>query len=303
MDFAALMEEEIANLAGGSGAKDNKAQSLAPAATNGGGKKFISRREAEEARKAAYLAEQKALEEERTARAAAKRRREEEAAEESKAREEKRRRLAEESQRRREERAAEEERARRKRLGLPELPPGGSKEGTPASDEEGEDGGKAVGNLSEEELAARLRGLGEPVVLFAEDHAARLKRLRKLTAKAVTMHDGPIPTTLAPVEEKDMKISDTVPKVEDKSGRKWLYRQLTSYFNMVLQEWEIALAKEGNRDTSAGRAAINAMVSSKETMKPVCLVFSPSPPHHYWNGRNKQILFFVASFLSLPMPC
>lgn len=253
------------------------AASSTAAPTSSATPKFISRREAEEARKAAYLAEQKALEAERAARATAKRRREEEAAEEDRARDEKRRRLAEEGRRRREEREAAEERARRRRLGLPELPPPG-KEGAAASSAEDSDdddyAGGAAADVPEEELAAKLRDLGEPAALFGEGHAARLRRFRRLTGQvAVAGHAGPIATTLAPVEEKDMKVSGTVPKPEDRAGRKWLYRQLTSYFNMVLREWEIALAKEGSRDTLSSKAAVSAMLSSKETMKPVCFLF------------------------------
>jgi pre-mRNA-splicing factor 18 len=79
------------------------------------------------------------------------------------------------------------------------------------------------------------------------------------------MTKGPIPTSLELVEEKDMKV-DTVP--EDKEGRKFLFRQLASYFTMVLTEWEEALVKE-KRDTFASKAAYNAMVQSKENMTPV----------------------------------
>ncbi|EON98059.1 putative prp18 domain-containing protein [Phaeoacremonium minimum UCRPA7] len=256
MDFAALMSKEIAK-AKGTSSPSNDAKSSSTT-TN---KKFIRKAEAEAARQEAYIAEQKALAAEKEARAAAKRKREEEAAEEAKAREEKRRRLAEESRRRKAEKDAEEERARRKRLGLPELPP--EKEGTPASgaeeaaDDEEED-------VPEDELTTRLRELGEPAQLFGETHARRLKRYRKLTT---VMSQGPIPTTLALVDEKDMKVDGTVPK--DKAGRKWLYRQLASYFSMVLREWEIALAHERNTDTFAGKAAYNAMAQSKETMRPL----------------------------------
>jgi pre-mRNA-splicing factor 18 len=79
------------------------------------------------------------------------------------------------------------------------------------------------------------------------------------------MTKGPIPTSLELVEEKDMKV-DAVP--EDKEGRKFLFRQLASYFTMVLKEWEEALVKE-KRDTFASKAAYNAMVQSKENMTPV----------------------------------
>ena len=121
MDFAALMAQQIAKAKGTTSTPSKSpTQDAKPATT---APKFISRREAEEQRKAAYIAEQKALEAERAARAAAKRKREDEATSEAKAREEKRQRLAEESRIRREAKEAEEERARRKRLGLPELPP------------------------------------------------------------------------------------------------------------------------------------------------------------------------------------
>jgi hypothetical protein len=67
------------------------------------------------------------------------------------------------------------------------------------------------------------------------------------------------------VEEKDMKV-EKVP--EDAEGKKFLFRQLASYFTMVLTEWESALEKE-KRDTFASKAAYNAMVQSKENMTPV----------------------------------
>lgn len=230
--------------------------------------KFISRREAEEARKAAYIAEQQRIEAERAAKANAKRKREEELAEEAKARDEKRRRLADESRRRREEKEAEEERARRRRLGLPEVPPTAQKDEANAKEED-EDLDNEEGDApSEEEVRAKLRALGEPVALFGETPAVRLKRFRRLTG-VVVQPNGPVPTTLPPVEEKDMKVG-AVPKPEDKAARRYLYRQLASYFNMVLREWERALAEEGSHDTTAGRQAVSAMLSSKESMKAVC---------------------------------
>ncbi|KAL2024410.1 hypothetical protein VTK56DRAFT_8221 [Thermocarpiscus australiensis] len=272
MDFASLLSKEIAK------AKSTSPDPTKPPETQ----KYISRREAEEARKAAYLAEQKRLEEERAAKAAAKRKREEEAAAEARAREEKRRRLAEESRRRREEKEAEEERARRRRLGLPEVPPKADEQvdssAAAAEEEDEEDEGLVQGaegeggDIPEEELVRKLRGLGEPAVLFGESHAARLSRYRKAArgaAAASAAATGPIATTLAPVEEKDMKVSGTVPPASDKKARRFLFRQLASYFNMVLREWEAALARENNAETFAGQTARNAMLSSKETMRPL----------------------------------
>ncbi|KAJ9136715.1 Pre-mRNA-splicing factor 18 [Pleurostoma richardsiae] len=258
MDFAALLSKEIAKAKGSTPPAAAAADSSASSSTT---KKYIRKGDAEAARREAYLAEQKRLEEERAARAAAKRKREEDAEAEARAREEKRQRLAEESRRRREEREAEEERARRRRLGLPEVPP--SREGSAAAASENDEDDDEAEDIPDGELTEKLRALGEPATLFGEGHAARRRRYRRLTT-AVTQ--GPIPTTLAPVEEKDMKVDAKVPK--DKAGRKWLFRQLASYFNMILREWEEALEKE-RRDTMASRQAYNAMVQSKDAMRPL----------------------------------
>ncbi|CAJ0540567.1 Ff.00g076150.m01.CDS01 [Fusarium sp. VM40] len=240
MDFAALMNKELSKSKKGSGNDE---------------KKYLKRSEIEAQRKEAYLAEQKAIEAERQAKAAAKRKREEDAATENAAREEKRRKLAEDMRRRREEQDAEEERARRKRLGLPEM--------VKAKSEDAEDGVHASDDVPEEELVEKLRGLGEPVVLFGESHAARVRRYRRLTT---VVSKGPIPTTLELVDEKDMKVDSELPK--DKEGRKWLFRQLASYFTMVLTEYERAMEAE-RRDTSASKIAYNAMVQTRENMKPL----------------------------------
>jgi pre-mRNA-splicing factor 18 len=237
MDFASLMSKEIA-----------KARPQSPATEPS--KKYLKRAEIEAERKAQYLAEQRAIEAEREAKLAQKRKREEEEAEANRAREEKRRKLAEESRRRREEQEAEEERARRKRLGLPELVKEKSEEVAEVDD------------IPDEELIEKLRARGEPIKLFGENHKQRLRRFRKL---GVVMTTGPVPTSLELVDEKDMKV-EVVPK--DAEGRKYLFRQLASYFTMVLTEWEQALDKE-KRDTFASKAAYNAMVQSKESMTPV----------------------------------
>ncbi|KAH8668313.1 hypothetical protein BX600DRAFT_459694 [Xylariales sp. PMI_506] len=247
MDFASLMAKEIA--------KAKPAADKASSSTNE--KKYIRRSEAEAAREKAYKDEQRALEEKRAARAADKRKREEEEAEEARARDEKRRRLEEETRRRREEQAAEEERKRRKRLGLPELP-------ETAVGADGPEEGGAQGDLTDDELIAKLRELGQPITVFGETHAGRLKRYRRLTT---VVSQGPIPTTLLLVDEKDMKVSGSVPP--DEENRKYLYRQLASYFTMVLREWEKALAQEEKRDTFESKAAVNAMVQSRENMVPL----------------------------------
>lgn len=241
MDFDSLLSSEISK---------NKPDK---------GRKFVRRADLEAERRAAYEAEQKSLEEKRKARAAEKRKAEEDEEAEKQAREERRRKLAEESRRRREEQEKEEERKRRKRLGLPELveSTGGDEETV----------GEGEEDIAEEELVEKLRGIGAPAVLFGESHVERLRRYRKLT---VVVTSGPIPTTLQLVEGKDMKVDGTVPK--DKDGRKYLFRQLASYFMLVLSEYEIAMEKE-KRDTLTSKTAYNAMVQTRENMKPV----SPAP--------------------------
>ncbi|OTB04938.1 hypothetical protein M426DRAFT_320243 [Hypoxylon sp. CI-4A] len=262
MDFASLMSQELAKAT---------PKSTDDATSNSSSKKYIRRSEAEAQREAAYRAEQKALEEKRAARAAEKRKREEEAAEESKAREEKRRKLEEETRRRREAQAEEEERQRRKRLGLPEL----VKEDSVDNSREGSvgaDGGDE--DIPEDQLVAKLRGIGHPATLFGETHRAKLKRYRRLTT---VVTKGPIPTTLRLVDEKDMKVDGSIP--QDKAARTYLFRQLASYFTMVLREWEMALARESRRaedqqqqqqqQTFASKAAVSAMVSSRDNMVPL----------------------------------
>ncbi|KAK7431809.1 hypothetical protein QQZ08_001750 [Neonectria magnoliae] len=240
MDFAALMNKELSKSK--KGTSDDK--------------KYLKRSEVEAQRREAYLAEQKALEAERESKAAAKRKREEDIATEAAAREDKRRKLAEESRKRREEKELEEERVRRKRLGLPELV-----RNTGEEDDQGLAAG--VEDIPEEELVTKLRAIGAPVMLFGEGHAARLRRYRKLTT---VMTKGPIPTTLELVEEKDMKVDSKVP--QDQEGRKWLFRQLASYFTMVLTQYEKAMEAE-KRETSASKTAYNAMVQTRENMKPL----------------------------------
>jgi pre-mRNA-splicing factor 18 len=242
MDFAALMNKELAKSKG----SDDSSTS----------KKYLKRSEIEEQRKAAYEAEQKALEEQRQAKAAAKRKLEDDAAAEKAVREEKRRKLAEESRKRAEDEEWEKEQARRKRLGLPELE---RKTGDEADGEIPE----GMEDIPEEELVEKLRAIGHPAALFGESHAAKLRRYRKLTT---VMSTGPIPTTLQLVDEKEMKVDGKTP--QDKEGRLWVFRQLASYFTMVLTAYQNAMDAE-KQDTSASKQAYSTMVQTRESMKPV----------------------------------
>ncbi|PSN74242.1 hypothetical protein BS50DRAFT_581073 [Corynespora cassiicola Philippines] len=253
MDFAKLMSAHI---------KKSKESAPAPESSD---KKYLKRSEIEAQRQAAYRAEQETAEKERQERLNKKRKAEEEEAQKESERREKRRRLAEEARRRKEEEEEEEERKRRKRLGLPELPPKNKdrEEGTPVPEEE---------DIEDGVLVVKLRALSEPARLFGETHKQRLKRYKKrvgAASLAATITDGPIPTTLQLVPEKDMKVNPKVPK--DQESREFLFRQLASYFTMVLKEWENTLAgrSEEVRTSFQGKQAYEAMVQARENMRPL----------------------------------
>lgn len=260
MDFASLMSAQIAKAK--PTPKSQTPEEPKPS-------KYIKRADVEAQRQADYAAEQKAIEDARISRLEKKRKFDEDEAEKNRAREDKRKRLAEESRRLREEEEDREERIRRKRLGLPELPPkekvieGG--DATPAPEND----------IPEDELVQKLRDMNEPARLFGETHNGQLRRYRKLAGldasgkPRVTMYSGPIPTTLQPVPEADMKVSDVVPK--DTEGRAFLYRQLASYFTLVLSEWQVSLSlrDEAVKTSSSGKAAYSAMVQARDSMVPL----------------------------------
>ncbi|KAH3943932.1 pre-mRNA-splicing factor 18 [Parastagonospora nodorum] len=254
MDFAKLMSAQI---------KKGKEAATPPTSRD---KKYLKRSEIEAQRQAAYEAEQEAAERSRREKFERKRKAEEDEAEREEERREKRRRLAEESRRLREEEEDAEERKRRKRLGLPDLPPRkkeGEEDGTPVPEDE---------DIEDEDLVAKLRALQEPARLFGETHKQRLRRYKKRVGAdnlAAITTDGPIPTTLQLVPEKDMKINPKIPT--DKEGREFLFRQLASYFTMVLKEWDVTLARR-DRDvieSYQGQQAYAAMVQARENMRPL----------------------------------
>ncbi|CAG8305090.1 hypothetical protein PENNAL_c0067G12091 [Penicillium nalgiovense] len=267
MDFAALMSKEISK-AKGSDASKPSAKDTGKSSPAVPTKKYMRRADVEAARIEAYNEEQERLAREREERMANKRKFEEEEADRNREREEKKQRLAEESKKRREEEETAKERERRRRLGLPELP-----ENTPAD-------GDAEEDIEEEELTAKLREMNAPIKLFGEDHRARLRRYRRLVQRAAIpkkkVTDGPIPTTLEPVSGGQMIIPAKIPK--DQENRLFLFRQLASYFNMVLSEWELALAKRdiSVRESFQGKQAFNAMIQSRENMTPLFRLFEKS---------------------------
>lgn len=238
MDFAALMSKEIS-------------KAKAPAAAEPS-KKFLKRSEVEAQRQADYLAEQKRIEDERRARENQKRKREDEELEAKAQREEKRKKLAEESRIKREREEKEAEAAKRKKLGLPPL-------------EEKVEEEILEDDVPDEELQQKLREIEEPAKLFGESHKQRLRRWKKVGTVWTT---GPIPTSLRLVPEDEMKV-DKVPPKDDVEGRKYLFRQLASYFTMVLKEYEDALAREKETGTFASADAKRAVREAIANMTPL----------------------------------
>lgn len=254
-------------------AKKQAPASRTASITSAADQKYLKRAEIEAAREAAYKAEQEAKERERIEKADKKRRFEDDEAERQREREGKRQRLAEESKLRRLEEEQKEERDRRKRLGLPELPP--AKADNATEDETPVPDGEV--DLPEEELIIKLREASEPARLFGESHAQRLRRYYKLQEQRTTSLDAAtkprsiISTSLEPVAEADMKVPAKAPAVTDAEGRTYLARQLTAWFNLVLKEWAIALASrsEETKQTFTGKAASNSMVSAINDLKPL----------------------------------
>ena len=252
MDFASLMSSQIA-----AGSK--------PASGGGDshhGKKYLKRSEIEAQREADYKREQEELEKARLERLEKKRKRDEEEAERNQAREEKRQRLAEESRKRAEEEREVEERERRKRLGLPKLVK--EEQDAEAEGKELKDGEE---DLDREELLQKLQDLGEPRRLFGESHLQRLRRYRNLIGPATSK--GPIPTTLALLPEADMKVPATMPT--DPKEQLYLRRQVASYFDMLLSEWQKALAKRPKevQESFTGKQALSNYNLARSNLIPL----------------------------------
>lgn len=266
MDFAALMSKEISKAKAPGSDKQEKETTSQPE------KKYVRRGEQEAARVAAYHEDQERQRREREERITQKRKLDDEEAERRRERDTKKQKLAEDSRKKREEEEAVKERERRRKLGLPELPPvptnkDDEKETAPA------EGGGELKDMSDEELSMKLRDLNEPACLFGEDHTTRLRRYHRLLHRALApkpeLSDGPIPTTLELVPEIQMKVPSVIPK--DQETRTFLFRQLASFFNMVLAEWDDALSRRDLevKMSLAGRQAYNAMAQSRDNMKPL----------------------------------
>lgn len=230
MDFASLMKSQIA------GTQNNNASN-----------KYVRRSDAEAARREAYDREQAEQEAARLARLEKKRKFDEDEAERKRVLKEKKQKLAEESQQRKDQEEAVKDAERRKRLGLPERTVEIPVEQLKADEEDINDG----------ELKEKLAALHEPRILFGETHVQRLRRYRDLTAAVVKWSNGPIPTTIELVEEKDMRLNQVLPK--DHTAKLYVKRQLASYFDMILREWARALSARPKdvKESQSGKQAHN----------------------------------------------
>lgn len=252
MDFTSLMSAQISQVK-----SSTKIDSRS---------KYLKRSQVEAEREAAYTAEQAKIEAEREERAAKKRKLDEEEESKDRAREEKKRKLAEESKARREEEEAKQERLRRKRLGLPELPDQTTKE------EEENRRTEDEAEIAETDLLSKLRALNEPAILFSESHQSRLLRYRKLTSRTSTpsLSTGPIPTSLQPIPEADMLLP-TKPPPAKTPERTFLFRQLSSYFTLLLTEWSRALSQRDitTKESHQGRLASNNLSQTITNLTPL----------------------------------
>ncbi|KIW31083.1 uncharacterized protein PV07_02765 [Cladophialophora immunda] len=316
MDFKSLMSAQIARskppVSKSSSSPSPTPDSPASTAAN----KYVRRADLEASRQAEYLAEQARLSAEREERLSKKRKLEEEEAERNARREEKLRKLAEDSRRRREEEEKEEERRRRKRLGLPEAPDqpaledGGMETGEAGTGETGED-------IPDDELRNKLREINEPVTLFDEDHSARLRRYYTLTRMAVTassqkLSNGPIPTTLEPVEEKDMLLPSTLALQPGTEEYAFLHRQLASYFTLLLTEWSHALAERDAsvKQSSSGKAAYNSYLVvlkdltplfrhfekqslDRDLLEPICKIVRSAQKRRYVEANDEYLTLSI----------
>ena len=79
----------------------------------------------------------------------------------------------------------------------------------------------------------------------------------------------PIPTKLALLPESELRVPSLPPKKSEELSH--LYRQLTSYFTLLLRAWSSALAtREASvSETIAGKQAANAYISSVQNLRPL----------------------------------
>lgn len=122
----------------------------------------------------------------------------------------------------------------------------------------------------EEEAAERKRrkklGLPELPPKSSEDAE---KGAVKVVEAPKRIYPGVIPTTLEPVPGGEMLVG--LPISKDGEKKEFLFRQLASYFNMVLREWDDAMNKRSDsvKASKDGKNAYNIMLTARDGLEPL----------------------------------
>lgn len=79
----------------------------------------------------------------------------------------------------------------------------------------------------------------------------------------------PIPTTVSLLPESDLRVPSVPPKKPEELA--YLYRQLASYFTLLLRAWASALATRDSNvaQSISGKQALNAYTSSLQNLRPL----------------------------------
>jgi len=239
MDFASILASEISKKRKEIPASSSSSSSATPDAPP---KKYLKRGELEAQLKAEYLRQQRELTEQRAKRAEELNREQEAAARRREEAREKQRQLAEERRRRED------------------------KSGVSASPEKNDDGANGgEPEMTDGQVVAKLRELGEPARLFGESAAGRMKRCRRIVAALAAAWENDEPAAL--LEEKEMQLDPT----NVKSDPDLVYRQLDAWFKLVMREWKKALDERpmSVKESYLGKKAADAMKQADEYMKPL----------------------------------
>ncbi|KAK6346405.1 mRNA splicing protein prp18 [Orbilia blumenaviensis] len=247
--FASILSAEMAKKKSASKPGSTDAKSATNNSSSGSGSKYIRRADIEKARQEQYLADQARLESERAERAQKKRKADEEAAAERERQLEKRQRLRDEKEKARLQKEQEEEEERKRKLREKN---GGTDDGD-ADEEVKKD------QIDEATAIEKLRELKEPIRLFGESNAQRIRRIQRLT--------GVREASPPPLSGGELLID---PKNVTKDPS-YVRRQLLGWFRLVVSEWQIALAgrDEELRESYQGRQATTAMTQAIENLQPL----------------------------------
>lgn len=129
-------------------------------------------------------------------------------------------------------------------------------------------------HLREEEEAkkerARRKRLGLPEATIQQE--VEKKEDYEEAKVPDSQKDLPIPTTLLLLPESDLRVPATPPT---KADLPYLYRQLVSYFTLLLEAWRDALAARPTAvaASTAGKAALTAYTSSVMHLRPLFVQF------------------------------